>query len=294
MPLDNNPPSASKIVSIMSITREKNFMLSFVLDSGGCAPAWDGNASQSVSSDTKVAALVSSIRAAGGDAGVSFGGYNGTELGQTCGSPSALAAAYQSVISKYKLTHVDFDIENTALGDTGNELKRFQAIKILEGEDSGLKVSLTVPMTTIGFPGTGTGEIQQAIAAGARIDVFNIEDFDYGLTCGCSQVSSDETVANDAASQLESLYHWSAATAWSHLGITLMNGHTDQPSELFTTATFTDLRGFAKAKHAAWLTYWSLNRDRACTTTGGWAPGNCSAISQAKWAFTKIVARYAG
>ncbi|HEV2371670.1 MAG TPA: fibronectin type III domain-containing protein, partial [Streptosporangiaceae bacterium] len=218
MPLDNSPPSASQIASVISATGEKNFMLSFVLDSGGCTPAWDGNASQSVASDTAVAALVSAVRSAGGDAGVSFGGYNGTELGQSCGSASSLAAAYQAVISKYKLTHVDFDIENTALGDSGNELKRFQAIKMLENQDPGLTVSLTVPMTSIGFPGTGTDEIKQAITAGARIDVFNIEDFDYGLTCGCSQVSSDETVASDAASQLESLYGWPASTAWAHLG----------------------------------------------------------------------------
>ncbi|HEV2374705.1 MAG TPA: hypothetical protein VGS19_21405, partial [Streptosporangiaceae bacterium] len=218
MPLDNNPPSASKIASIMSTTGEKHFLLSFVLDSGGCTPAWDGNASHLVSNDRAVAGLVSAIRSAGGDAGVSFGGYNGTELGQTCGSASSLAAAYQSVISKYKLTWVDFDIENTALGDSAHEFQRFQAIKTLESEDPGLSVSLTVPMTSIGFPGTGTDEIQQAITAGARIDVINIEDFDYGLTCGCSQVSSDETVASDAASQLESLYGWPASTAWAHLG----------------------------------------------------------------------------
>ena len=72
-------------------------------------------------------------------------------------------------------------------------------------------------MTSVGLPGTGSGEIQQAIAAGARIDVFGIEAFDYGLTSG-TQVSSDETVASDVASQLETLYGWSAATAWSRIG----------------------------------------------------------------------------
>ena len=295
MPLDNNPPGASQIAGIMTATGEKDFMLSFVLDSGGCTPAWDGSSSQLVSSDTTVAALVFAIRAAGGDAGVSFGGYNGTELGQDCSSASALASAYQSVITKYQLTHVDFDIENTALGDSGNELKRFQAIAILEREDPSLIVSLTIPMTSIGLPGTGTGEIQQAIAAGARIDVFGIMDFDYGLTSG-TQVSSDETVAGDVASQLESLYRWSAATAWSHIGITLMNGHTDQPSELFTQATFTSLLSFAQANHAAWLTFWSFNRDQPCPAGAQepWAPGTCSNISQNSYDFTKIVAQYAG
>jgi Fibronectin type III domain/Carbohydrate binding domain len=295
MPLDNNPPTASQIAGVMSTTGEKNFILSFVLDSGGCTPAWDGSSSQLVSGDTTVAALISAIRAAGGDAGVSFGGYNGTELGQDCSSASALASAYQSVITKYQLTHVDFDIENTALGDTGNELKRFQAIAILEKEDPGLTVSLTIPMTSVGLPGTGTAEIQQAIAAGARIDVFGIMDFDYGLTSG-TQVSSDETVANDVASQLESLYGWSSATAWSHIGITLMNGHTDQPSELFTQATFTSLLSFAAGNHAAWFSFWSLNRDQPCPAGAvePWAPGTCSNISQNPYDFAKIAAQYAG
>src|SRR5258708_27453911 len=98
MPLDNNPPTASQITGIMSATGEKDFMLSFVLDAGGCTPAWDGDSSELVSSDTTVAGLISAIRAAGGDAGASFGGYNGTELGQTCAS--ALASGYQSVITK--------------------------------------------------------------------------------------------------------------------------------------------------------------------------------------------------
>jgi len=295
MPLDNNPPAAAQIAGIMTATGEKDFMLSFVLDSGGCTPAWDGSSSQLVSSDTTVAALVSAIRAAGGDAGVSFGGYNGTELGQDCSSASALASAYQSVITKYRLTHVDFDIENTALGDTANELKRFQAIAILEGEDPGLVVSLTIPMTSVGLPGTGTGEIQQAITAGARIDVVGIEDFDYGLTSG-TQVSSDETVASDVAGQLESLYGWPAATAWSHIGITLMNGHTDQPSELFTQATFSSLLSFAQTNHVAWFTFWSFNRDQPCPAGAvePWAPGTCSNISQNPYDFTKIVAQYAG
>jgi hypothetical protein len=295
MPLDNNPPTAAQIAGIMSTTGEKNFMLSFVLDAGGCAPAWDGNSSQLVSGDSTVAALISAIRGAGGDAGVSFGGYNGTELGQTCGSASGLASAYQSVIGKYRLTHVDFDIENTALGDTANELKRFQAIAMLESEDPGLTVSLTIPMTSVGLPGTGTDEIRQAIAAAARIDVFGIMDFDYGLTSG-TQVSSDETVASDVAGQLESLYGWTAATAWSHIGLTLMNGHTDQPSELFTQDTFTTLRGFAAGNHAAWFTFWSLNRDQPCPAgvQEPWAPGTCSNISQSPYDFAKIAAQYAG
>jgi hypothetical protein len=288
MPLDNNPPSISAIVAGSG---EKEFNLAFVLDSGGCTPAWDGSSTQLVANDTAVAGQINAIRAAGGDAAVSFGGYNGTELGTTCGSASALAAAYQQVITKYQLKHVDFDYENGALD--ANTAVRFGAIAILERNNPNLVVSLTIPMTTVGFPGSGTDEIRAAVAAGARLDIVNIMDFDTGLTSG-TEVAQTENIATTAASQLASIYGWSTATAWAHLGLQLMNGHSDQPSELFTQDTFTQLLSFAQANHPAWFSYWSVNRDFQCPAgvPENWAPGTCSNITQAAYDFTKIIVRY--
>ncbi|WP_194897907.1 carbohydrate binding domain-containing protein [Catenulispora pinisilvae] len=289
MPLDNSPQAISDVVN----AGEKELNLAFVLDSGGCTPAWGGNASTPVSSDTTVAADISALRAAGGDAAVSFGGYNGTELGSSCGSANALAAAYQQVIAKYQLKHVDFDYENTALDS--NTAVRFGAIKILEQNNPGLVVSLTIPMTTVGFPGSGVDEIKQAVAAGARLDVVNIMDFDTGLTSG-TEVGQTEAIANDAITQLQSIYGWTAAQAWSHLGLQIMNGHTDQPSELFQLSDFSALLGFAQANHPAWFSYWSANRDRACdpSVPHNWADGACSSVTQNPWDFTKILVQYTG
>ncbi|HEY4021453.1 MAG TPA: carbohydrate binding domain-containing protein [Pseudonocardiaceae bacterium] len=288
MPLDNNPPAIS---TIMADSGENEFNLAFVLDSGGCTPAWDGSSGELVSSDTAVAADISAIRAAGGDAAVSFGGYNGTELGSTCGSASALANAYQQVITKYNLKRVDFDYENGALDS--NTAVRFGAIAILEKNNPNLTVSLTIPMTTVGLPGSGTDEIRQAIAAGARLDIINIMDFDTGLTSG-TEVGQTEAVANDAIGQLESIYGWSAATAWSHLGLQVMNGHTDQPSELFTQDTVNSLLSFAKSNHPAWFSFWAENRDFPCPSgvVEPWAPGTCSNITQNAYDFTKIIVQY--
>jgi hypothetical protein len=288
MPLDNNPPAIS---TIMADSGENEFNLAFVLDSGGCTPAWDGSSSELVSNDTAVAADISAIRAAGGDVAVSFGGYNGTELGTTCGSAGALANAYQQVITKYNLTRVDFDYENGALDS--NTAVRFGAIAILEKNNPSLTVSLTIPMTTIGLPGSGTDEIKQAVAAGARLDIINIMDFDTGLTSG-TELSQTEAIANDAIGQLESIYGWSAATAWSHLGLQIMNGHTDQPSELFTQDTFNSLLAFAKSNKPAWFSFWAENRDFACPSgiVEPWAPGTCSNISQNPYDFTKIIVQY--
>jgi hypothetical protein len=289
MPLDNTPPAMSTIIASSG---EKEFNLAFVLDSGGCTPAWDGLSTSLVANDTAVQADINAIRSAGGDAAVSFGGFNGTELGTTCGSASALAAAYQQVITKYNLTRVDFDYENGALDS--NTAIRFGAIAILERNNPKLVVSLTIPMTTVGFPGSGTDEIRQAVAAGARLDIINIMDFDTGLTSG-TEIGQTEAVANDAISQLETIFGWSAATAWSHLGLQIMNGHTDQPSELFTQDTFNQLLAFARANHPAWFAYWSVNRDFPCPTGGApepWAPGNCSNIPQNAYDFTKIIVQY--
>jgi hypothetical protein len=292
MPLDNNPQN---ITDAMGASGEKNFLLAFVLDSGGCTPAWGGSSGATVAADTQVAATISAIRSAGGDAAVSFGGYNGTELGQSCGSASALAAAYQSVIDKYRLTHIDLDVENTALGDSANETKRFQAIRTLQQQYPNLVVQLTIPMTSVGLPDTGKAEIQAAISAGARLDVVNIMDFDYGLTSG-TQVSADETVAEDVHAQLKALYGWDDVTAYAHTSLQLMNGHTDQPSELFTQDTFTSLLGYAQQHHLAQFSYWDLNRDRACdpSVQHNWADGSCSSVSQQPYDFTKITAQYHG
>jgi hypothetical protein len=290
MPLDNDPPPVSQIIAGSG---ETEFNLSFVLDAGGCTPAWDGDSSELVSDDTAVLADVQAIRAAGGDVAVTFGGYNGTELGTDCGSASALAAAYQEVITKYSLTRVDFDYENGAL-DTNTAI-RFGAIHILEQEDPSLQVSLTIPMTTVGFPDTGIDEIEAAIADGARLDVINIMDFDVGLTSG-TETAQTEAIAQDAVSQLEGIYGWTAAQAWSHLGITLMNGHTDQPSELFEQSDFDSILAFAQTNGAALYSFWSVNRDFECPAGAvePWNPGTCSGITQNPYDFTKIIVQYDG
>jgi hypothetical protein len=296
MPLDNAPQDLAQVVAA---TGNKSYLLAFVLDSGGCTPAWDGLADHAVASDTQVAATIAAARGAGADVGVSFGGYNGTELGQSCASADALAAAYQSVIDKYGLTHIDLDVENAALGDEANEAKRFRAVKILQdaaaAKGRALFVSLTIPTTTVGLPDTGKAEIKAAIAAGARLDVINAMDFDYGGPAA-TQVQADIGVADAVKDQLVALYGWSDDVAYAHLGLQLMNGHTDQPSELFTQDTFNQLLAYAKGHHVGWFAFWSLNRDRACdpSVVHNWADGACSSVDQQALDFTKILAGYGG
>ena len=295
MPLDNNPQS---IATAMSASGAKFFNLAFVLDSGGCTPAWNGDPNHKVASDTTVTAIVNTVRANGGDVAVSFGGYNGNELGAGCGGASSLANAYQQVISRYNLTRIDLDYEGDDLN--ANMTVRMGALKILQDNARAagrqLRVTLTVPMTTIGFPDTGKAEIQAGINAGVQFELINIMAFDYGLTNAGNMVDSVKLVAEAAKNQMKTLFGYNDTAAYAHIGLQLMNGHTDQPSELFLQADFTALLAYAQSKHFGWFSYWALNRDRACdpSVPHNWADGTCSSVSQQPWDFSKIVARYNG
>ncbi|WP_034590364.1 fibronectin type III domain-containing protein [Hamadaea tsunoensis] len=295
MPLDNSPQD---IASAMAASGAKYFNLAFVLDSGGCTPAWNGDAAHTVSADTTVTAVVNAVRANGGDVAISFGGYNGTELGATCGSASSLANAYQAVINKYNLTRIDLDYEGDDLD--ANTSVRFGAIKILQNNAAAagkqLHVTATLPMTTIGFSGGGVDELNAAKAAGVTFDLVNIMAFDYGLTNAGNMVDSVKLVADAAKNQMKTIYGYDDATAYAHLGLQLMNGHTDQPSELFLQSDFTALRTYAQTNHFGWMAYWALNRDRQCdpSVPHNWADGTCSSVTQQPYDFSKIVAAYNG
>ena len=177
MPFENDPQPIDEILRESGL---KHFILAFVLatNQGECRPVWDGNILQDVESDTRVVELIRKIRSAGGDVSVSFGGYNGIELGHACKSSQELAAAYQKVIDKYDLRNIDFDIEGEDLGRPDEESRRFEAINILrnnartKGHD--LFVTLTMPVTIVGLSELGRAEIQRAIDAKCEIDLYKI------------------------------------------------------------------------------------------------------------------------
>jgi chitinase len=297
MPLDNDPQPISSIISGSGL---RQLVLAFVLapNGGGCTPNWGGDSARPVSGDTTVKAGVDALRAAGGDVAVSFGGYNGVELGAACPDAASLARAYQQVIDKYALTHIDLDIEGDDLGNAAGEARRFQTVRILKQNATaagrGLEVSLTMPVTTIGLSDLDRAEIQRAKDNGADIDTYAVMAFDYGGPAA-SMVADVQKVMEDAHAQLVTLRpDLTSAAVYARTGLILMNGHTDQPSELFTPATFTTLLGYASQHHLARLSFWSLNRDRSCTGNVGWVDGKCSSVTQQPFDFAKVIARFTG
>ncbi|WP_236047585.1 chitinase [Streptacidiphilus fuscans] len=288
MPLDNNPPNPT---DVMAATGLKAFQLAFILapNGGGCTPTWGGTAP--VSSDTAVASTISAIRAAGGDVSVSIGGYGGTKLGQTCATPAATAAAYQQVIDKYGLHAMDFDLEEPEYENATAVANEVGAAQILQQNNPGLYVSITMPGTTSGTGWFGQQVLNQAKSDGFTPANFSIMPFDGGFSGAASQISA----LQQFNTLLMNTFGWDSATAYAHEGISMMNGRSDS-GEFFYQSDFQTVLNFAETNHMARYTFWSINRDRECTPpdNNGTTSGTCSSVTQNAWDFTKYDVQFAG
>ncbi len=279
-----DPPS---VTTVMSATGIKQFTMAFMNSGGGCTPAWDSNRPLTGGVDQQA---INTIRANGGDVEISFGGWSGNKLGPNCSSASALAGAYQQVINAYGLKFIDIDIENT--DEFENEAVQDRilgALKIVKQNNPGIKTIITFGTSTSGPSWWGTRLINRSRELGANIDVFTVMPFDFGCSSGIYNCTVG--AANGLRNALKSAFGWSDATAYAHMGISGMNGLSDQ-QELTSPSTWTQIRDWANAHHIARLAFWSVNRDRPCP--GGGVVSNCSGISQNNWQFTAITAGFTG
>jgi len=277
-------------------TGVKYFTLAFVLDSGGCQASWAGSTPISqgfMQSD------ISSLRAQGGDVIASFGGEVGTELATSCGSVSALQAQYQAVINAYNLTHIDFDIEGSTLGNTAANNLRNQAIVGLQraAQSAGkqLTVSLTVPVAASGLLGDGLALVQGAVAAGVNISVVNIMTMDLG---GSGDGATGMLAINAAIglyNQIAPLFPAkSSSQLWSLIGMTPMIGLNGSGGEVFTQQDAQTVLAFAQQHGLGELAMWSAGRDQECPGGASVISTTCSGTIQQPFEFSKILTQFNG
>ena len=289
MPLANNPPD---LTSVMSASGARAFTLAFIVADNGCTPAWEtDNGLDDVSSDTQVGPIINAVRAAGGDVVVSFGGFNGTKLGQTCGTPQATAAAEQAIINKYSLKAFDFDLEEPEYENATAVNNELGAAQILQANNPGLYESITLPGTTSGTGFFGQQLLNNAKTLGYTPNNYAIMPFDGGFSGASSQI----TALQDFNTMLMNTFGWDSATAYAHEGISSMNGRTDS-AEFFSQSDFQTVLNFAESNHLARYTFWSVNRDRQCNPpdNNGSLSGTCSSVPQNAWDFTKFSVQFAG
>ena len=286
MPFDNNPPDP---VEVMNATGQKAFQLAFILaGGGGCTPTWDGT--RPVAADTEAAKVIDRIRSNGGDVSVSIGGFGGTKLGQTCASPEATAAAYQQVVTKYRLKAMDFDLEEPEYENAKAVHNELGAAQILQRTNPRMVVSITTAATADGTGFFGKQLLQDAKSLGFEPDNFSIMPFDGGFNGASAQIEALEKFHG----LLMTTFGYDSATAYAHEGFSGMNGRSDG-GEMFPPSAFQSVLDYAMSHHLERFTFWSVNRDRSCADPNqGTTSGVCSTVAQSPWEFTKFTARFGG
>ncbi|HET9140184.1 cellulose binding domain-containing protein [Actinophytocola sp.] len=279
------PPSPAEV---MAATGIKWFTLNFLNSDGTCNALWDGNRPLFGGKDELA---INEIRGAGGDFMPSFGGATGQKLGLICQTPEALAAVYQEVIDAFQLKVIDVDIEGAEFENEAAQDRILNALRIIEQNNPGIEIIVTMPTTASGPNWWGTRMITQAKALGADVNVWSTMTFNFGGGPSTDMYNATIISTDALKNFLKSTFGWSDAEAYAHTGISGMNGLSDN-REPTSVDTWTRLRDWAKERGLARFTFWSLNRDNNNYDCEGLVLGYCSGIDQTEWAFTRVTAGY--
>ncbi len=226
----------------------KAMTLAFLVASGnGCSIGWGGLGgtlpTDSLPDGQSIQTIVSSLESAGVHVLISFGGATGTESALSCTSAASLQALYQSVIARYKVNLLDFDIEGGALSDQSSITRPDQARKALKAANPGLVISYTLPVLPTGLVSTGVNILTSAKADGLSLDVVNVMAMDYGS--GAENGAKMAADATQAAAASEAQIKAAGLTAT--VGITPMVGVNDTNTEIFQLADANTVLSFAAA-----------------------------------------------
>jgi hypothetical protein len=267
------------------------YVAAFMLGGGSCTPAWDGDSSLGLSSTraNQIATDMAKLRSNGGDALISFGGASGSELALNCSTASALKTAYRSVIDKYGVNKIDFDIEGATASNTTANSRRADALLALQQELPGVRIWVTLAVSPSGLDGAGKAIIQQLRDRGVAISGVNIMTMDYGI--GSTQMGQVAIQAAQATfNQLKALFPGNSdASIWKSIGLTPMIGKNDTLPETFTLANATELHDFALQKGIGMTSFWNVDRDKSCPYNAGTLSDVCSGVVQSPYQFGQLL-----
>jgi len=278
---------ADNLPAISAASGIRNFTLAFVLssDKGIGWQGVGGIADDTLANGTTILSQVQAIQAAGGHVTISFGGAAGQEAALTATSAASLQAEYQSVINRYHVTSLDFDIEGAAVADQRSITLRDQALVGLRAANPGLTISYTLPVLPTGLDANGLNVLASAKRDGLAIDVVNIMAMDYGSAVdNGGQMGLD--AINAAIATEKQLGNLGLS---SKLGITPMIGVNDIPTEVFTLADARALLAYAQSDpNVARLSMWSVARDNGNSAGAHYASPDSSGITQNPYDFSGI------
>ena len=258
--------SPSTLMAAANATGNKYYTLAFVISQGTCNATIDGD---TPITDSGWNTAVNSLRAAGGDVIVSFGGASGTEL-TSCTSVAAMQAQYKKVIDQFNLTMIDLDIEGTTLDNTAANDRRNTALANLQRDYAAsgrtVKVNYTLPVNPTGLEADSLSLLSNAKSHNLTVNLVNIMTMDYGPAMDMGQAAI--SAAQALHTQLGQI--WTTKTSaqlWAMEGNTPMIGVNDTSAEVFTTQDGTELEQFAAQNGIQLLAFWALGADNSSSGT---------------------------
>jgi len=259
------------------------YHLAFMLDEGGCSPAWGESIplQQNYMYDE-----IQTVRSRGGDVIISFGGSLGTDLAIGCDNDTSLKNAYQAVINQYEVNYLDFDVEGAAITDYQSVDMRNKAIASLQKDNPGLKISYTIPVLPSGLVDSGFNLLQNAIQNGVNIYMVNIMTMNYGdANAPSPEGFMGQYAVDSAVSTIEQLDQLGLYD--TQLGITPMVGQNQIESEVFYLSDGDDLIQYIENEsRIGLLSMWSTTRDFGTCPGQTTASPVCSGIEQNDYDFT--------
>jgi hypothetical protein len=267
----------------------KFYTLAFILNSGSCSPAWGGT---TPANSTFLFDQINFLRNNGGDVIISFGGEGGSELAQSCITPQALQAAYQQVITQYKIRWIDMDIEGSAIADATSIDRRNKALAALQTANPGLKISYTLPVLPSGLTQDGLNLLSNAKSNGVNITAVNLMTMNFGDGVAPNPIGQMGKYSIQALNSTRTQVQGLGIT--TSYGITPMIGQNNTQSEIFLLTDVPTILNESKASDIIFLSMWSASRDNGGCPNQGSASATCSGISQATYDFIKAFLGFTG
>jgi glycosyl hydrolase family 18 (putative chitinase) len=292
--------TSDAITTIAQQSGARYFTLAFLetLGKTSCTLAWNGSSSQTVAAG-RYLTDIRSLRGLGGDVIPSFGGWSadqgGTEIGDSCKDPAAIASAYEQVVTSYDVTRLDMDIEGRSLTRTAGIDRRNKAIKLLQdwaaANGRTVQIQYTLPTSADGLEPSGVAVLQNAVTNGVRIDVVNPMVFDYYDRVTTDMGGAAVNASKGLHAQMHTLFPAKTdAQLWAMQGATIMNGLDDYPrrTEVTDLADAQQLLGFARTAGMSTLSMWAIQRDNG-GCPGSTGSNDCSGIVQGTWDFSHLL-----
>lgn len=210
---------------------------------------------------------IADVRSRGGDVIVSFGGQLGNSPWTDSQNVDKLAQMYMEVIDAYQLKRIDLDIEENNQG-YDNNFKNAQAIRRVQ-EQTGVEVSLTIPIMPYGWDAKQLNLIRAYIGAGVELKMINSMTMCYGYNAvGTNETFGDASIralknANYQLVELFAEFGIEMSNEWAYklMGATVDIGYENSSNPIFTVSETKQVAEFCKEVGIGMYSFWCVNRD---------------------------------